>query len=123
MSWNLSSDRPIFAQIVEHIELDIASGKLPPGAKFPSVRELASEASVNPNTMQRALSELERKGLLRTDRTVGRFVTYDKREIERLRKEKASSSVSGFLMQMKKLGIDKDGVLELIKENSQKEET
>lgn len=117
MSWNLSSDRPIFVQIVEHIELDIVSGKLPPGAKFPSVRELASEAAVNPNTMQRALSELERMELLRTDRTVGRFVTYDKTVIERHKKEFASSSVDAFIMQMKKLGLEKDEVAELIKEN------
>ena len=117
MSWNLNSDRPVFLQIVEHIELDIFSGKLPPGAKFPSVRELASEAAVNPNTMQRALSELERMELLRTDRTVGRFVTYDKTVIERHKKEFASSSVEAFIMQMKKLGLEKDEVTELIKEN------
>ncbi|MCR5651390.1 MAG: GntR family transcriptional regulator [Lachnospiraceae bacterium] len=123
MSWNLSSDRPVFMQIVEHIELDIVSGKLPPGAKFPSVRDLAAEAAVNPNTMQRALSELERKELLRTDRTVGRFVTYDKTVIERHKKEIASSSVSAFIIQMKKMGLDKDEVCRLINENYQTDTT
>ena len=116
MSWNLSSDRPIFVQLVEHIEFDIVSGTLPPGGRFPSVRELASDASVNPNTMQRALGELERKGLLRTERTSGRFVTDDENAITSLKKELASSGVDGFVGQMKQLGLAKDEVLELVSE-------
>ena len=64
MPWNLNSDRPIFLQIVERIQMDIISGKYKPGDKLPSVRELAAEAAVNPNTMQKAFSELERTGLV-----------------------------------------------------------
>lgn len=69
MPWNLNSDRPIFLQIVERIEMDIISGVYQPGQRLPAVRELASCAAVNPNTMQRALSELERTGLVYSQRT------------------------------------------------------
>jgi DNA-binding transcriptional regulator YhcF (GntR family) len=116
MSWNLDSDRPIFLQIVEHIELDIVSGALPPGMKVPSVRELASEASVNPNTMQRALSELERLGLMRTERTSGRYITEDRQMIDDLKKDLAASGVESFVSQMKKLGLTQDEIIKLIKE-------
>lgn len=117
MSWNLDSDRPIFVQIIEHMELDIVSGVLSPGSKVPSVRELASEAAVNPNTMQRALSEMERRGLVRTERTSGRYVTEDEVAIEALKKNIAYDGVSSFLTQMKKLGLGKDEILNLIKDN------
>ena len=117
MSWNLNSDRPIFIQIMEHIEYDIVSGALPPGAKVPSVRELATEASVNPNTMQRALSEMERQGLMRTERTSGRYVTDDEKAIASLKHNLASVGVDGFIKQMKRLCLDKDEVLKLIKDN------
>ncbi len=117
MSWNLDSDRPIFVQIIEHLEYDIVSGSLSPGAKVPSVRELASEAAVNPNTMQRALSEMERLGLMRTERTSGRYVTDDEGVITSLKKDLASVGVDGFIKQMKRLGLDRDEVLKLVKEN------
>ena len=71
MSWNLDSNRPIYPQIMERITMDIISGTYPPGSKLPSVRELAQEAGVNPNTMQKSLSELERTGLLYSQRTSG----------------------------------------------------
>ena len=121
MSWNLDSDRPIFVQIIEHLEYDIVSGALSPGAKVPSVRELAAEAAVNPNTMQRALSEMERLGLLRTERTSGRFVTDDQNAITSLKKDLASVGVGGFVKQMKSLGLEKDEVLKLIKEHYEEE--
>ena len=117
MSWNLDSDRPIFIQIIEHLEYDIVSGSLPPGAKVPSVRELASEAAVNPNTMQRALSEMERQGLMRTERTSGRYVTDDESVITSLKKNLASVRVDGFIKQMKRLGLDREEVLKLVKDN------
>ena len=117
MSWNLDSDRPIFVQIIEHLEYDIVSGSLSPGAKVPSVRELASEAAVNPNTMQRALSEMERLGLMRTERTSGRYVTDDEGAITSLKKDLASVGVDGFIKQMKRLGLDRDEVLKLVKDN------
>ena len=75
MAWTLDSDRPIFLQIVERIQTDIVSGRYQPGDKLPSVRDLAAEASVNPNTMQKAFAELERTGLVYSRRTSGRFIT------------------------------------------------
>ena len=77
MAWTLDSDRPIFLQIVERIQTDIVSGRYQPGDKLPSVRDLAAEASVNPNTMQKAFAELERTGLVYSRRTSGRFITED----------------------------------------------
>ena len=72
MNWDLKSDRPIYIQLVEHLQLAIISGLLPPGSRVPPVRELAAEAAVNPNTMQKALQELEQGGLVQTQRTSGR---------------------------------------------------
>ena len=117
MSWNLNSDRPIFLQIIEHMEYDIVSGALSPGAKVPSVRELASEAAVNPNTMQRALSEMERRGLMHSERTSGRYVTDDESLIASLRQNTASAGVGGFIGQMKRLGLSRDEVLKLVEDN------
>ena len=77
MAWNLKSDRPIYIQIVEILSMRIISGVYPPGGKVPPVRELAMEAGVNPNTMQKALTDLERSGLIVTQRTSGRTVTED----------------------------------------------
>lgn len=77
MSWEFDRDRPIYAQLVEQLQRAIVSGAYAPGAKIPSVRELAAEAGVNPNTMQKALTELEQLGLLNTQRTNGRYVTED----------------------------------------------
>lgn len=117
MSWNLDSDRPIFVQIIEHLEYDIVSGYLSPGSKVPSVRELASEASVNPNTMQRALSEMERQGLMRTERTSGRYVTDDEGVIISLKKNLAGIGVDSFIKQMKRLGLERDEVIKMINDN------
>ena len=78
MPWNLDSSRPIYLQIIERVQMDIITGRYQPGDKLPSVRNLAQEAAVNPNTMQKALSELERSGLIYSQRTSGRFITEDK---------------------------------------------
>lgn len=114
MPWNLDSDKPIFIQIVEKIESDIVSGKYGPGDKLPTVRELAVEAAVNPNTMQKAYGELERLGLVYTQRTSGRFVTEDKKLIDKTRKELAKKTASEFLTRMKELGIDRDEAIGLL---------
>ena len=98
MPWNLNSDRPIFIQIIEKIQMDIISGLYRPGDKLPSVRELAQEASVNPNTMQKALSELERTGLVYSQRTSGRFITEDITMIEKLKSELAKEMVTQFFV-------------------------
>lgn len=116
MPWNLDSDRPIFIQIIERIQMDIISGLYKPGDKLPSVRELAQEASVNPNTMQKALSELERTGLVYSQRTSGRFITEDTAMIDNLKSELAKELVTQFLENMKKLGIPQDEALSLISE-------
>ena len=114
MPWNLNSDRPIFLQIVERIQTDIISGKYKPGDKLPSVRDLASEASVNPNTMQKAFSELERTGLVYTQRTAGRFITEDTELIDELKKDFAKEKITEFINLMQKLGFSKEEILALI---------
>ncbi len=81
MNWRFETDRPIYKQLKEQILLQIVSGAYPPGAKLPAVRDLAAEVSVNPNTLQKALSDLERDGLVYTQRTSGRFVTEDENMI------------------------------------------
>lgn len=118
MPWNLNSDRPIFIQIIEKIQTDIVSGLYAPGDKLPSVRELAQEASVNPNTMQKALSELERTGLVYSQRTSGRYITEDKAMITDLKSKLAKDMITQFLDNMQKLGIPEEEVISLISELS-----
>ncbi|MBQ7199990.1 MAG: GntR family transcriptional regulator, partial [Eubacterium sp.] len=96
MAWDLSGERPIYIQLVERISRQIASGAYKPGDKFPSVRELALEAAVNPNTMQRAMAALEADGLLITSRTSGRTVTEDMTLIESVKKNIAVSEYNSF---------------------------
>lgn len=110
MLWEFNSERPIYAQIIEQIELAVVTGIFVPGAKLPGVRELASEAGVNPNTMQRALAELETQGLLYTQRTSGRFVTEDVDKIKNLRQHLAHSLVEEFIQKMKALGCNEEEI-------------
>ena len=114
MPWNLDSDKPVFIQIVEKIESDIVSGKYAPGDKLPAVRELAVEAAVNPNTMQKAFGELENLGLVYTQRTSGRFVTEDRKLIDKTRKELAKKTAAEFLTRMEELGIDREEAIRLL---------
>lgn len=116
MSWDLSSDRPVYLQIVEKIQIDIVSGIYGAGDKLPSVRDLAATAAVNPNTMQKALTELERTGLVYTNRTSGRFITDDTELLKKAKKELAAMEVSEFLTKMKQFGFTKDEVLNLVSE-------
>lgn len=122
MAWNLDSDRPIFIQIVERIQMDIISGVYEPGDKLPSVRDLAFEAAVNPNTMQKALSELERTGLVYSQRTSGRFITEDVKMIQDLKAEMAHEKIVEFFENMSKLGFEKSETLSMIEENMKGEE-
>lgn len=108
MPWELDSDRPIYAQIVDRLKHEIVSGFYPPGSRLPSVRDLAAQASVNPNTMQKAFTELERTGLIVTRRTSGRTVTEDTALIEQVRSELAELQISQFLTRMQHLGYQKD---------------
>lgn len=122
MSWNLNSERPIYAQIMERITMDIISGIYTPGAKLPSVRDLAQEAGVNPNTMQKALSELERTGLLFSQRTSGRFITEDLAMIEKTKHNLASMQIREFLEKMERIGFTKDTTIELMEKIKNEEE-
>ena len=105
MSWKLDSDRPIYSQLLEILLINIVSGTYPMGSKLPSVRELAALAGVNPNTMQRAFSELEHKELIRTERTLGRFVTEDEEMIKKAREEIAGEQLEIFITRMEQLGF------------------
>jgi len=114
MSWDLKSDRPIYSQLIEQIGIKICSGIYPPGSKLPSVRELAQEAAVNPNTMQKALSKLEEDGLLYTNRTSGRFITEDAKMIQQAKQKLAQDQILEFLEKMKSLGFGKSETLSII---------
>ena len=105
MTWDLNNDRPIYAQIVEKIEMQIVSGYYKPGDKLPSVRELAAEAGVNPNTMQKAFGELERSELIVTQRTSGRVVTEDGALIQNIKADIAKEQIKIFFDKMKELGF------------------
>ena len=77
MEYNFDNERPIYIQLVEMLKIEIISGRIKSGEKLPSVRDFAMKAKVNPNTMQKALSELERENLIYTERTNGKYVTDD----------------------------------------------
>lgn len=114
MAWELKSDRPIYTQLSDYIKLGIISGKYLPGDKLPSVRDLAEEASVNPNTMQKALVELERLGMVYTQRTSGRFITEDEEMIKKLKQSIAKQQITEFFEAMKKLGFSMEETIQLV---------
>lgn len=114
MGWNFQADRPIYAQLMEEIKRRIISGVYKPGEKMPSVRELAAEASVNPNTMQRAFAQLEQEGLLYTQRTSGRFVTEDEARIMDMKNELAKELIRDFWKNMEQLGFGRQQTLTLL---------
>lgn len=114
MTWELKNDRPIFRQLVEHIQLMIVSGGYKPGEKLPSVRDLAAEASVNPNTMQKALADLEQNSLVYAQRTSGRYITEDEGMIAKLKNELATQQILDFLERMGQLGFSKQQTIELM---------
>ena len=114
MNYKFTSDKPIYVQLVDLFKIGILSGELALGSKLDSVRELAVDAKVNPNTMQKALSELEKFGLVRTERTSGRFITDDEKKITAMRKELAESEIGVFLDKMKTLGFSNTEVVSLI---------
>lgn len=116
MPWELSNDRPIYLQLMERIQMDIVSGKYQAGNKLPSVRDLALEAAVNPNTMQKALSELERNGLVYSQRTSGRFITEDITMIKELKQQLANEHILEYFEKMKQLGFCKEETLQLMQE-------
>ena len=121
MTWNLDNNIPIYLQIMERIQRDIISGRYRPGDKLPSVRELAVEAAVNPNTMQKALSELERGGLVYSQRTSGRFITEDEELLKELKKERAGRYLAEFVENMHNLGLKDNEILTLLNEKLKEE--
>ena len=114
MSWNFNDERPIYLQLMEQIQLRIVSGVYKVGGKLPSVREMASDASVNPNTMQKVLTELERTGLVYSQRTTGRFITEDSTMIKDIRNGLAKEQIEKFLYNMEKIGYTKQETIELV---------
>ena len=122
MPWELDNDRPIYLQLMERIRQDIIAGTYRPGDKLPSVRELALDAAVNPNTMQKALSELEREGLVYSQRTSGRFITEDTIMLKQLKTELAAEQIKAFFEKMKQLGFENNETLALVEKAMKKED-
>ena len=114
MAWKISTDRPAYIQIIEIIQQRIISGYYKPGEKIKSVRDLAEEATVNPNTMQRALSELERQNLLISQGTTGKTITTDENLIKKTREDFAMQTIDDFLDKMGKMGYSSKDVINLI---------
>lgn len=115
MSFTFDNNLPIYVQLVEQLKINIISGKIKPGERIPSVRELALKNQVNPNTMQKALGELESLGLIFTERTNGKFVTKDEKLILSFKEEYAKRLVSDFFSSMESIGYSKDEVLDYLK--------
>ena len=122
MAWTLDDSRPIYLQIEDLIKTNIIAGVYQPGQKLPSVRDLAAEAAVNPNTMQKALSELERSGLVYTQRTSGRFITEDVSKMTELKEQLAREQIQLFLKNMEQLGLSREDIRRLL-EKEWKEES
>ena len=122
MEWNFRNDQPIHSQLTQRLTEAIVSGIYAPGEKLPSVRELALEVGVNPNTVQRALTELEREGLVFSQRTAGRFVTENENMIVNAKLRIADERVSEFLRSMKTLGCGRQEIISLIEGAKEDEE-
>jgi len=108
LAWHLSTDRQIWIQLEEILSKRILSGQYAVGSRLPSVRELAQEAGVNPNTMQRALQSLEEHKLVATQGNTGKFVTEDPEVISRHRKAAAQKEVRSYYASMKALGLSEE---------------
>lgn len=120
MKWNFDNERPIYVQLVEHLKLFIVSGTYKPGEKIPSVRDLALDSKVNPNTMQKALTELEALGLIYTERTNGKFVTQDVNQITSAKEKLAREKADEYLSQMTSIGFTKEESVSYLKKERNK---
>ena len=114
MNWQFNNDMPIYTQLVAQIKFAIVSGELPPGVKLPTVRELAAEAGVNPNTMQRAFAELERDELVYAQRSSGRFVTLEGDIIARAKLALAEAHIDSYIAAMRALGYGMEEMVQLL---------
>jgi len=110
------NERPIYVQLLEKLRIEIVSGKLRTGERIPSVRELALTARVNPNTMQKALAELESEGLIYTERTNGKYVTDNKELIEKIKRKLAEEKVNNYINDMKNIGITYEEAIQYLQE-------
>ena len=122
MRWEFHNEAPIYTQVMERVERMIVSGALPPGERLPSVRVFAQEAGVNPNTMQKALTELERGGLIYSQRTAGHFVTEDQSVIAQAREALSAIQAERFLQSMRELGYSAAQTAELLHRKLEREE-
>lgn len=118
LAWRFTTDKPVYIQISERITRSVLSGEYKSGEQIPSVRQLALEAAVNPNTVQHAFSELENDGLIISKGTLGRFVTDNKEIIETCRLRMAKKIVEDFINDMNQLTIPKDQIISIIEEAS-----
>ena len=116
MEWKIDNNKPVYIQIVEQLKVKIISGEIELDSKLDSVRSLAADAMVNPNTMQKALAELEREGFVYSKRTSGRFVTDNKELIENERKNLVKDNVKKTLDTLINLGYKNDEILNLVEE-------
>lgn len=116
MEFVFDNNIPIYIQLVEQLKIFIISGKIKAGEKLPSVRDLALQIKVNPNTIQKALGELESFGLIYTERTNGKFVTEDIELLDKLRSEHASRLVLNFVTGMESIGIEKKEIIKYLKD-------
>ena len=116
MEWQIDNNKPVYIQLVEQLKMKIISGDIELDSKLDSVRNLAAEAMVNPNTMQKALAELERQGFVYSKRTSGRFVTDDKALIDKERKNLVKESVKTSLETLINLGYTDEEIMRLIEE-------
>ncbi|KHS58633.1 MULTISPECIES: GntR family transcriptional regulator [Terrisporobacter] len=121
MSWTIDNNKPVYIQLVEQLKSKIISGEFKAGEKIDSVRSLAEDAQVNPNTMQRALAELERENLVFSKRTSGRFVTDDKEKIKSMKKEVASEEIKNLRLTLERFGFSKEEIIELVISNIKEE--
>ncbi len=117
MSWNFENSIPIYQQIIQEMKRRIIRKELTPGERLSSVRDLAKEAGVNPNTMQKALSELETEGLVETERTSGKFITSDKNLISVLQEEYLKERLEPFLTELHSLGLTEEELVTLIRKH------
>ncbi|MCI8445612.1 MAG: GntR family transcriptional regulator [Bacilli bacterium] len=120
MQWNFDHDRPIYKQLVEQLQIAIITGQYSALEKLPSVRDLAMESKVNPNTMQKAMQELENLGLVYSKRTSGRYITEDQALIAKIKREMASEKIRQFMTDMKQLNLSRDEVIQYLKKEEER---
>ncbi len=119
MAWSFTADKAVYLQIAQRIKRSVLSGEYGAGSQLPTVRQLALDAAVNPNTVQRAFSELENEGIIVSRGTMGRFVTEDSAVIGLLRKELAKSLAREFLKTIGDLSFSKEDAIEILKEEKE----